>query len=257
MKALPISTVLIAGTVFLFSGCATKKYVRNTTAPIQAKVDQVGEQANNNSQSIEQTRTQLKDVDDRAQSGISAAQERAASADQHALTADQHASDAMNRANDAASAADRNRQGLDQLRGVISEIDDYKLQASLSVPFHTAQYSLSSAAKADLDKLSSEVKSDKRFFIAVEGYTDKVGSAGYNENLSRRRADSVVEYLVAKDAIPVYRIHMVGLGERNPVAAGRTRAANAKNRRVEVKVFSADQATAGLSATADRTAERQ
>ena len=102
----------------------------------------------------------------------------------------------------------------------------------------------------------SEVKSDKRFFIAVEGYTDKVGPVSYNENLSRRRADSVVEYLVAKDEIPVYRIHMVGLGERNPVAPGRNRGANAKNRRVEVKVFSADQATSGLSATADRAAER-
>ena len=257
MKALLISTALVAGTALLSSGCATKKYVRNTAAPIQAKVDQVGEQANKNSQSIEETRGQLKDVDDRAQSGINAAQERASTADQHALTADQHASDAMNRANDAASAADRNRQGLDQLRGVISEIDDYKLQTSLSVPFRSAQSSLSSTAKADLDKLASEVKSNKRFFIAVEGYTDKIGSVGYNENLSRRRADSVVEYLVANDEIPVYRIHMVGLGERNPAAAGRSRAANAKNRRVEIKVFTADQATAGLSATADRTAERQ
>ena len=101
------------------------------------------------------------------------------------------------------------------------------------------------------------MKSDKRFFIAVEGYTDKVGSAGYNENLSRRRANSVVEYLVAQDEIPVYRIHMVGLDERNPVDAGRNRAANARNRRVEVKVFSADQTTVGLWATADRAAEGQ
>lgn len=257
MRALLVSTALVAGAGFLFSGCATKKYVRNTTAPIQAKVDQVGDQANKNGQSIEETRGQLKDVDDRAQNGINAAQERASTADQHALTADQHASDAMNRANEASTAADRNREGLDQLRGVISEIDDYKLQASLSVPFRSAQYSLSNAAKADLDTLASEVKSDKRFFIAVEGHTDKVGSVGYNETLSRRRADSVVEYLVAKDEIPVYRIHMIGLGERNPVAAGRSRAANARNRRVEVKVFSADGVTAGLSATADRTAGRQ
>ena len=163
----------------------------------------------------------------------------------------------MNRANEASQAADRNRQGLDQVRGVISEIDDYKLQASLSVPFRSAQYSLSEDAKADLDKLASEVKSDKRFFIAVEGYTDKIGSATYNGTLSRRRADSVVEYLAAKHEIPVYRIHMVGLGEQNPVDTGRNRAAYARNRRVEIKVFSADQATAGLSAAADRAAERQ
>ena len=153
-------------------------------------------------------------------------------------------------ADDASRAADLNRQGLDRLRGVISEIDDYQLQTSITVPFRSAQYSLSAGAKADLDKLAGMVKSDKRFFIAVEGYTDKVGSVAYNENLSRRRADSVVEYLVAKNEIPIYRIHMVGLGEQNPVAAGRNRAANARNRRVEVKVYSADQATSQLSATA-------
>jgi len=251
MKALLFSTALIAGAGLLSSGCATKKYVRNTTAPIQAKLDQVGEQANKNRESIEDTRKQVKDVDDRAQNGINAAQERASSADQHAFTADQHAMEATNRANEASRTADQNRQGLNQLRGVISQIDDYQLQTSLSVQFRSAQYALSTSAKAELDKLASEVKSDKRFFIAVEGYTDKVGSVAYNENLSRRRADSVVEYLVAKSEIPVYRIHMVGLGEQNPVAAGSNRAANAKNRRVEIKVFRADQATSVLSATTD------
>jgi len=248
MKALFISAALIASTGFLFSGCATKKYVRNTTAPIQAKVDQVAEQANNNGESIEETRKQVKDVDARAQSGINAAQERASTADQHALTADQHASDAMNRAGEASRSADQNQQGLDQLRGVISDIDNYQMQTSLSVPFRFNQYSLSKSAKADLDKLASEVKSDKRFFVAVEGHTDNVGAANYNESLSRRRADSVAEYLVAHGEVPIYRIHMIGLGEQNPVAAGGGRAANAKNRRVDVKVFSADQVTAVLSA---------
>src|SRR3974377_946493 len=91
-----LSLTLIAG------GCATKKYVRNTAAPIQAKVDQVGEQTSHNAKSIEETRGQVKEVDERAQSGISAAQERATAADQHAQTADQHAGEAMNKANDAA-----------------------------------------------------------------------------------------------------------------------------------------------------------
>ena len=84
----------------------------------------------------------------------------------------------------------------------------------------------------------------KRFFVAVEGFTDKVGSADYNAALSRRRADAVVEYLVAQHDIPIYRIHMVGLGEQKPVEDARNRAANAKNRRVEVTLFSADQSLA-------------
>jgi peptidoglycan-associated lipoprotein len=68
--------------------------------------------------------------------------------------------------------------------------------------------------------------------------------------LSRRRANSVAEYLVAKHDIPIYRIHMIGLGEEKPVDEGHDRAARAKNRRVEVKVFSADQVTASLGESA-------
>jgi outer membrane protein OmpA-like peptidoglycan-associated protein len=237
----------------LAGGCATKKYVRNTTAPIQAKVDQVGEQTTRNGQQLEETRGQLKQVDEKAQAGISAAQERAsaadqhaAAADQHATTADQHAGEAMNKANQAAQVGEQNQQAIVSLRGVIANIDDYKLQTSVAVPFQFDKYMLTNEAKAELDKLAGDVKADKRFFIAVEGYTDKTGSHAYNEALSRRRADAVVQYLVAKHDIPIYRIHMIGLGEEKPVDDGRGRQARAKNRRVEVKVFSADQLTATL-----------
>src|ERR1051325_9157513 len=97
MRAFLATTCILTGAL-LAGGCATKKYVRNTAAPIQAKVDQVGDQTTQNSQQIQDTRTQVKSVDERAQSGISAAQERASAADQHAAaaaekaaTADQHA----------------------------------------------------------------------------------------------------------------------------------------------------------------------
>ena len=255
MKGFIAISCIVTGAL-LASGCATKKYVRNTAAPIQAKVDQVGEQTNRNGQSIEDTRTQVKQVDEKAQSGISAAQERASTADQHATAADQHAAsadqhagDAMNRATQAASSADQANRGLDGLRQVVSNIDDYKLQSSVAVPFKFNQYTLSPDTKQDLDKLADQVKSDKRFFIAVEGYTDNIGDKQYNEALSQRRADTVVQYLVAKHDIPIYRIHMIGLGDEKPVEEGKNRAARAKNRRVELKVFTADQVTASLGAS--------
>ena len=270
MKGFVAITCIVMGTL-LVGGCATKKYVRNTTAPVQAKVDQVGEQTNQNSQSIEDTKNQVKSVDEKAQNGISGAQERASTADQHAqaadqhaqaadqhaTTADQHAGEAMNRANQAAQGADQANRGLDNLRQVVSNIDDYKLQSSVSVPFIFNQYSLTADAKQDLDKAADDLKSDKRFFIAVEGYTDSTGTKQYNEDLSRRRADSVVAYLVTKHDIPIARIHMIGLGTERPIDEGHNRAARAKNRRVDVKIFSADQVTAALHASpADNSASR-
>jgi len=249
MKAF-LTTCIVSGAL-LAGGCASKKYVRNTTAPIQAKVDQVGEQTSQNGQDIQKTNTDLKNVDEKAQNGISAATEKAngadqhaAAADQHAAAADQHAGDAMNKANQADSKADK---AMSDLRNVVANLDDYKLQTSATVPFKLNQYVLTQSAKDDLDKLATDMQTDKRFFIAVEGYTDKTGSKEYNEVLSRKRADAVVEYLVAKHDVPIYRIHMVGLGPEKPLDEAHNREARAKNRRVEVKVFSAD----GLATSLD------
>src|SRR3954462_12444654 len=100
MRAFLATTCIVTGAL-LAGGCATKKYVRNTAAPIQAKVDQVGDQTTRNGQQIEDPRNRVKSVAERAQNGISAAQERASAADQHASTADQHAGEAMNKANEA------------------------------------------------------------------------------------------------------------------------------------------------------------
>jgi outer membrane protein OmpA-like peptidoglycan-associated protein len=255
MKAFLATTCIVTGAL-LAGGCATKKYVRNTTAPIQAKVDQVGEQTTQNSQQINDTRGEVKQVDERAQSGISAAQERASTADQHAQTADQHAGEAMNSAKQAQQSADAAMSSVSSLRNVIANIDDYQLQTSATVPFKFNKYVLTSDAKQDLDKLAEGVKADKRYFIAVEGYTDNTGSKEYNNALSKRRADAVMEYLVAKHDIPVYRIHMIGLGEEKPVDDARNRAARAKNRRVEVKVFSADQISASLNGTPSGNSDR-
>lgn len=238
----PFIAIMALATAALFAtGCATKKYVRNTVAPVNAKVDQVSEQTNQNSKSIQDTRTDVKGVDERAQQGIDAAKERAASADQHAQTADQHAGDAMNFANQVSRATAANEKEIGKLRSAIENIDDYKLQSSLTVPFQFNRDVLSKDAQQNLDRLASEAKGDKRFFVAVEGYTDKTGSREYNDALSRRRADKVVEFLVAQGGIPVYRIHMVGLGEQKPLSEGRNRKANAENRRVEVRIFCADQ----------------
>jgi len=234
-----LSLTLIAG------GCATKKYVRNTTAPVQAKVDQVGEQTQKQGQEIQENRTQIKSVDENAQSGISAAKERA-------ITADNHAGEAMNRANQVGTEVnqrvDKTNSNLDQLRDqlrtTVANLDDYKMTGETAVPFRFNKYALDKESKEELDKLVGSVGSAKRYFISIEGFTDTTGTAAYNEELSRKRADAVAEYLVTKHDLPIYRIHMIGLGKEKPVDMGKNRAARAKNRRVEVRIYSADQSAA-------------
>jgi OOP family OmpA-OmpF porin len=250
MRVYLATTCILAGSL-LAGGCATKKYVRNTTAPIQAKVDQVGTQTTQNTQQIEDTKGQLKQVDDKAQSGINAAQERASAADQHAATADQHASDAAcYQAKQATQMADANSRDLNKLRACRCQYRRLQDANCGHRAVRVRQVGSDASAKEDLDKLAG-LSSGKRFVISVEGFTDSVGDRAYNEALSRKRADAVVTYLVAKHDMPIYRIHMIGLGEEKPVDEGKDRAARAKNRRVEVKVFTADT-DSGTATTASR-----
>src|SRR5580765_7710490 len=114
MKTHLVMSILVTGAM-LAGGCATKKYVRNTTAPIQAKVDQVGEQGNRTAAATEDNKKEIKAVDERAESGISAAKERA-------MTADNHAGEAMNKANEAATAAADARAKADQNTTEIASI---------------------------------------------------------------------------------------------------------------------------------------
>jgi len=255
MKALLAITIVAAGAL-LTGGCATKKYVRETAAPIQAKVDQVGQQTTQNSQQIQSTRSDLKQLDETTGNGINAAKEKANAADQHAADADRHAGeadrhagDALAKASQADSKADSNMQAL---RTAVANIDDYKVQSEATVPFAFDQYKLTDAATEDLRKLAAAAKTDNRYFIVVEGFTDKTGNKDYNEALSKRRADAVVQYLVAKGDIPIYRIHTIGLGEEKPADEANTREARARNRRVEVKVYTADGLAASLGGEAGK-----
>jgi outer membrane protein OmpA-like peptidoglycan-associated protein len=243
-----VATVCVLSLTLIAGGCATKKYVRNTTAPIQAKVDQVGEQTQKQGQEIQENRTQIKQVDDNAQSGISAAKERAMTADTHAGEAMKSAGEAMTRANQVGTElnqrVDQTNTNLDQLRTTVANLDDYKMTGETSVTFRFNKYALDNASKEEVDKLVANVGSAKRYFLSVEGFTDTTGTAAYNEKLRRKRADAVAEYLVTKHNIPIYRIHMIGLGQEKPVDMGKNRAARAKNRRVEVRIYSADQNSA-------------
>src|SRR6266550_2341367 len=246
MKTHLAMSIILTGAM-LTGGCATKKYVRNTTAPIQAKVDQVGEQGNRTAAATEENKKEIKAVDERAESGISAAKERA-------MTADNHAGEAMTKANEAATAAadartkaESNTTEIASIRQIVANIDDYKPVAETTVNFAFNKDKLSPDAQEALDKVAAARGNMKRFVIAVEGFTDKVGSADYNNALSQRRANSVVNYLVTKYDIPLYRIYMVGLGSQKPADEGRTREARSKNRRVEVKIYNADQTMASNS----------
>lgn len=69
--------------------------------------------------------------------------------------------------------------------------------------------------------------------VRVEGHTDAIGGAEYNEALSVRRAESVYRYLVNQGVDPE-RFTIEGFGKSRPIASNATEAGRAQNRRVEL-----------------------
>lgn len=110
--------------------------------------------------------------------------------------------------------------------------------------FNFDESELRPKGKAKLDNLVSDLEGTKYEVIHVTGYTDRIGSPGYNQKLSMRRADVVKSYLVNK-GIPADRIMAEGKGESEQITnssdcRGKTSAEDIAclqpDRRVEVTV---------------------
>jgi len=70
--------------------------------------------------------------------------------------------------------------------------------------------------------------------LTIEGHTDNIGSAGYNLDLSARRAQAVRQVLVGRFGVPAAKLAAKGFGLTRPVESNATDQGRARNRRVEV-----------------------
>jgi outer membrane protein OmpA-like peptidoglycan-associated protein len=205
------------------TGCATKNYVKNQTAPLVDHTNSLEDKSAENNRNI-------KDVDQRAQAGIQQAQSSANSAQQNAQTAQKQAGDAETSANDVVHRAD----SLDQ---VVKGLDNYRSLADVSVTFGFDKATLTKDDLAQLDQFAGQLNSAKGYILEVTGGTDSTGSAEYNYGLSNRRADAVVQYLASKYAVPAHRFYLIGIGKDKEVAPNNTADGRKKNRRVEIQLL--------------------
>ena len=106
--------------------------------------------------------------------------------------------------------------------------------------FQTARDELTKDGKSTLNKVAAYLKKEPTILISVEGHTDAtpLGKTkkiwGTNLALSLARAMAVHDYLKSQHKISSSRMRVVGYGEHRPIAPGKSKAANAKNRRVEI-----------------------
>lgn len=182
------------------SGCATKKYVRQETGAVGARVDDVEGQ-------VEEAQTRLNTHERQIGEASKTAQE------------------ALRRAQEAGKLA----EGKLLYETVLTD-------EKVKFGFDTSD--LSPEAEAALDEFAGQLKNEnKSVYIEIQGHTDSVGSEKYNEELGMLRAESVRRYLNQKHGIPLHRINIISYGESAPLADNQSREGRSQNRRVALVVL--------------------
>jgi OOP family OmpA-OmpF porin len=249
MKARILPIVGFAGVLALAAtGCATKKYVRTTVDPVSTRVGQLESNAKETEKSIGNLEQGVSRADERARgadSRAAQAAEAAQQANERAVKSGEQAEAAARAAAEASTQVSKVDERTKELDGRIASLDTYNMVAEGSVFFDFGKSELNAEAKQALDEMAAKVQPFKRFVIEIHGYTDQVGAPQYNLELSRQRANSVLRYLTMQHKIPLYRVAIMGAGEEAPVADNKTRDGRKQNRRVEVRVYTADEALTG------------
>jgi len=237
------------------TGCATKKYVAKTMAPVEARVAT----AEGKNADQDKTLTAQGQEIDQLQTSLSRTNERVADADTKATAA----GTAATRASEAAGGAQRTADGAvtaaagamtaantgrdqaiaraNEVEKTLSQKVDQTVKMTMSgsetILFPVNQYTLNKDAKAALDAFAQKAGSKERYVIEVQGFTDKTGSAEANALLSQKRAETVARYLTNEHKVPLHQLTLLGSGYAQPVADDKTRDGRKQNRRVEVRMF--------------------
>jgi outer membrane protein OmpA-like peptidoglycan-associated protein len=106
--------------------------------------------------------------------------------------------------------------------------------ALYGIYFDSGKADVKPESQQALGEIAKLMKQEAALKLLVVGHTDTAGTFDYNIDLSRRRAQSVVQALVSGHGIDAVRLKPWGVGYASPVASNRAEDGRAKNRRVEL-----------------------
>jgi len=101
------------------------------------------------------------------------------------------------------------------------------------VLFDFEKHNLRPEARSTVERAAAYLRSNPNRTALVEGHTDSIGDADYNQMLSVARSESIRDALMSL-GVNEQRIRIKGLGESDPVADNTTLEGRRANRRVEV-----------------------
>ena len=135
---------------------------------------------------------------------------------------------------DIAACRDAVYAALAELEAPVEEALPDRISLSADVLFDFDKAEIKPEFTAEIDAAAELLLANPDVTVRIDGHTDSIGTEEYNQGLSERRAQSVVDYLAAQGVDPT-RMTPSGMGESDPIADNGTREGRARNRRVEIQ----------------------
>ena len=127
------------------------------------------------------------------------------------------------------------RQQLGGNVGIVNNGQSLTVTLPQDILFAVDSTQLTGALQNDLRAVAASLNRYPDTTVNVIGHTDNTGDAGYNQDLSERRAQAVSSVLINAGVAP-QRIRSIGRGENAPIATNQTAEGRALNRRVEIVI---------------------
>jgi outer membrane protein OmpA-like peptidoglycan-associated protein len=126
-----------------------------------------------------------------------------------------------------------------------SSADAWPLQTGDMVQFDSNSYEIGPEYSKMLDRMAAYLERHPEQRVSLRGYSDNIGNRDYNLFISRYRALVVKYYLIGK-GVSAERMHILGMGQGDPVGSNDTPEGRRHNRRVEIKPIPGSSPDPGL-----------
>ena len=222
---------LIAASMLLISGCATKNWVQGYVGTERAEIDQrfasMDAKVDEQSAHLNQVESKVSETAQRTEGMGNQLRSLEGSVGEvkGIATASQERADA------AYKKAEESDSRLTTLWGNRHKRTDVE---TVDVLFGFDRWNLADAAQNNLASVVKELKENDKLVVELVGYTDPVGNPEYNVQLSQRRVEAVRRYL-SQQGVELWRIDSLGMGQ----ILGKN-LSNDKKRRVTVKLMTFD-----------------
>jgi len=222
---------LIAASMLLISGCATKNWVQGYVGTERAEIDQrfasMDAKVDEQSAHLNQVESKVSETAQRTEGMGNQLRSLEGSVGEvkGIATASQERADA------AYKKAEESDSRLTSLWGNRHKRTDVE---TVDVLFGFDRWNLADAAQNNLASVVKELKENDKLVVELVGYTDPVGNPEYNVQLSQRRVEAVRRYL-SQQGVELWRIDSLGMGQ----ILGKN-LSNDKKRRVTVKLMTFD-----------------